>query len=58
MRRAGLAVAVADAAPEVKAAAHWVTRLPGGRGAVREVCDLLLQAQGKWEEVVRQWVGS
>jgi 3-deoxy-D-manno-octulosonate 8-phosphate phosphatase (KDO 8-P phosphatase) len=50
MARVGLAVAVADAAPEVRAAAHWVTTLPGGRGAVREVTDLLLKAQGKWQE--------
>ena len=56
LRRVGLAVAVADAAPEVKAAAHWVTSLPGGKGAVREVCDLLLKAQGKWEEIVSPWV--
>lgn len=48
MSRVGLAVAVADAVPEVVAAAHWVTANPGGRGAVREVCDLLLKAQGKW----------
>ena len=52
MGRVGLAVAVADAVPEVLAAAHWVTSLPGGRGAVREVCDLLLKAQGKWPGVV------
>lgn len=44
--RAGLAIAVADAHPEVLAAAHWCTRLPGGRGAVREVCDLLQDARG------------
>src|SRR5919206_3609267 len=41
MRRAGFAVAVADAAPEVRAAAHYVTALPGGYGAVREVCELI-----------------
>jgi 3-deoxy-D-manno-octulosonate 8-phosphate phosphatase (KDO 8-P phosphatase) len=52
MARVGLAVAVADAAPEVKAAAHWVTAAPGGGGAVREVTDLLLKAQGKWNEMV------
>ncbi|MGP8049355.1 MAG: KdsC family phosphatase [Desulfobaccales bacterium] len=52
MARAGLALAVADAAPEVAAVAHWVTQGPGGRGAVREVCDLLLKAQGKWPELV------
>jgi 3-deoxy-D-manno-octulosonate 8-phosphate phosphatase (KDO 8-P phosphatase) len=55
--RVGLAVAVADAVPEVRAAAHWVTTLPGGDGAVREVCDLLLKAQDKWEELVRPWRG-
>lgn len=48
MAQVGLAVAVADAAPEVLTGAHWVTTLPGGRGAVREVCDLLLKAQGKF----------
>jgi 3-deoxy-D-manno-octulosonate 8-phosphate phosphatase (KDO 8-P phosphatase) len=53
LARVGLAVAVADAAPEVKAVAHWVTAAPGGAGAVREVCDLLLKAQGKWEEAGR-----
>jgi 3-deoxy-D-manno-octulosonate 8-phosphate phosphatase (KDO 8-P phosphatase) len=54
--RVGLGVAVADAVPEVKAAAHWITGLPGGRGAVREVCDLLLKAQGRWEELLRPWM--
>ena len=45
MRLAGLAVAVADAHTEVRDEADWVTSLPGGRGAVREVCDFLLSAQ-------------
>lgn len=45
MREAGLAVAVADAHREVRAAADWVTALGGGRGAVREVCDFLLAAR-------------
>ena len=45
LEAAGFAVAVADAHPAARAAAHWVTSLPGGRGAVREVCDLLLQAR-------------
>lgn len=53
MARVGLGVAVADAVPEVKAAAHWITSAPGGRGAVREVCDLLLRAQGRWLEVAQ-----
>lgn len=46
MREAGLAIAVADAHPEVRAEAHWVTSCGGGRGAVREVCDFLLAARG------------
>jgi 3-deoxy-D-manno-octulosonate 8-phosphate phosphatase (KDO 8-P phosphatase) len=45
LRRAGLAIAVADAHPALVAAAHWVTQSKGGRGAVREVCDLLLSAR-------------
>jgi len=56
MSRAGLAVAVADAVPEVVTAAHWVTTNPGGRGAVREVCDLLLKAGGKWEGIISPWM--
>jgi 3-deoxy-D-manno-octulosonate 8-phosphate phosphatase (KDO 8-P phosphatase) len=46
MRLAGLAVAVANAHPWVAEAAHWQTRLRGGEGAAREVCDLILHAQG------------
>ncbi len=51
--RAGLAIAVANAAPEVKRAAHYVTARAGGDGAVREVVELVLKAQGKWEQTVR-----
>lgn len=43
----GLSFAVADAHPAARDAAHRVTRLPGGRGAVREVCDLLLEARSR-----------
>jgi 3-deoxy-D-manno-octulosonate 8-phosphate phosphatase (KDO 8-P phosphatase) len=49
MRRCGLAVAVANAVAAVKAEAHYVTTAHGGRGAVREFCDLVLRAQGKLE---------
>lgn len=49
MQRVGLAVAVANAHPWVRERAHWRTRLAGGAGAVREVCDLILAAQGKAE---------
>ena len=46
MRRVGLAVAVADAHPFVTRHAHWTTRAGGGRGAAREVCELVMEAQG------------
>ncbi len=52
LRRAGLAVAVADAVPEVKEQAHWITSRPGGHGAVREVCELLLKARGNWPAIL------
>lgn len=46
MREVGLSFAVADAHPQARRAAHVITRLPGGKGAVREVCDYLLEARG------------
>jgi 3-deoxy-D-manno-octulosonate 8-phosphate phosphatase (KDO 8-P phosphatase) len=52
MQRVGLAVAVGDATPEVKRAAHFVTRANGGRGAVREAVELILKAQGKWDSLI------
>ena len=51
----GVRVAVADAAPEVRALADWVTRAGGGRGAIREVVETVLGAQGRWEEVVERF---
>ena len=50
--RAGLAVCVADGAPELKAVCHYVTRRLAGRGSAREVVELILKAQGRWEEAV------
>jgi 3-deoxy-D-manno-octulosonate 8-phosphate phosphatase (KDO 8-P phosphatase) len=47
LRRVGLAACPADARPEVKEAVHFVARSPGGRGAVRELCDLILRAKGR-----------
>jgi 3-deoxy-D-manno-octulosonate 8-phosphate phosphatase (KDO 8-P phosphatase) len=55
MRRVGLAAAPADAAPEVREIAHFVTECPGGRGAVREVVDLLLHAADKWKQVTERY---
>jgi 3-deoxy-D-manno-octulosonate 8-phosphate phosphatase (KDO 8-P phosphatase) len=48
MQRVGLAAAVANAVPEVKRTAHFVTARSGGDGAVREVIELIVKAQGKW----------
>lgn len=56
MRRCGLGVAVADATHDTRAAAHYVTSLPGGFGAVREVCELLLKAQGRWDELMKGYL--
>lgn len=56
MQRVGLAVAVADATEETRAVAHYVTHLPGGFGAVREVTDLILKAQGRWAELMRKYI--
>ena len=51
MTRVGLAIAVANAHPWTKKHAHWVGSTPGGHGAVREICELLLQAHGLLDEV-------
>ena len=55
LKRVGLAVAVPDAAEEVKNIAHYVTKNRGGRRAVREVCEIILKAQGKWEAVTKRY---
>ena len=55
MHRVGFAIATANARPEVKQQAHFVTASPGGQGAVREVAELLLKAQGYWQEILRKY---
>lgn len=55
LTRAGFAVAVGDGVAEAKAAAHYVTKSAGGRGAVREVIEMILQAQGKWNSFVENY---
>jgi 3-deoxy-D-manno-octulosonate 8-phosphate phosphatase (KDO 8-P phosphatase) len=55
MTRAGLAVAPANARPEVKAAAHWVTKARGGDGAFREMTEALLKAQGLWTAILERY---
>ena len=56
LRLAGLAVAVADATEETRAHAHYVTNAKGGNGAVREVCELLLKAQGHWTDLISKYL--
>ena len=53
-QRAGLAVCVAGGAPELAAVCHFTTRRLAGRGTAREVVELILKAQGRWEEAVPQ----
>lgn len=55
LRRVGLAVTVADAVEEVKPHVHHVTERAGGRGAVREVCDLILKGSGAWASVTDRY---
>ncbi len=56
LRRVGLSATVADAAPEVREAAHWVAQLDGGRGAVRELIERILQAKNRWADIVARYI--
>lgn len=56
MCRVGLAVAVQDAHALVKKHAHWLTAQPGGRGAARDVCELIMEAQGYLEQRLQQYL--
>ena len=56
MGQSGLAIAVADAVEEVKTRAHYVTKADGGNGAVREVVELILKAQGRWDDLVKSYL--
>ena len=55
MNRVGLAIAVADASEHLFDAAHYVTIAPGGRGAVREVAELILGVRGRWSKVAGKY---
>lgn len=54
LNRAGLAVTVPAADDKVRAASHWITSREGGHGAVRELCDLIIEAQGKTDQVLAE----
>ena len=55
LKRVGFSAAVADALDVVKKSANYVTKSAGGHGAVRELCELILQAQGKWPEIASKY---
>jgi len=55
LKRVGFSIAVADAVPEARTIVDYVTKRPGGRGAVREVCEMILAAQGRWGEVAARY---
>lgn len=56
LSRVGLAAAPADAAAEVRARVHWISRHDGGRGAVREFLQRVLEARGAWTPIVESWL--
>jgi 3-deoxy-D-manno-octulosonate 8-phosphate phosphatase (KDO 8-P phosphatase) len=58
MRRCGLAIAVKNARPEVKAEAHWITPHAGGDGAARDAVEYILKAQGKWKRAVEEYISE
>src|SRR6202795_792765 len=58
MRNCGLAIAVKNARPEVKAEAHFVTAHAGGEGAARDAVEYILKAQGKWKKAVDDYIGE
>jgi 3-deoxy-D-manno-octulosonate 8-phosphate phosphatase (KDO 8-P phosphatase) len=55
IRRVGLGVAVGDGVAEAKAAADYVTKAPGGLGAIREIVEMILKAQNKWDLVISEY---
>ena len=58
MLRSELAVAVVDAVEETRSVAHYITHEKGGRGAVREVVELILKSQGRWSDLVEEYLRS
>jgi 3-deoxy-D-manno-octulosonate 8-phosphate phosphatase (KDO 8-P phosphatase) len=55
LRRVGVGIAVANARPEVKRAAHWTTHAAGGHGAIREAAEAILKAQGHWPGILKKY---
>lgn len=55
-KRVGLAITVPNAVPQAKQAAHWMTQAKGGKGAIREVCDMIIQAQNLWPAIEKRYI--
>lgn len=55
LKRVGFAVSVPNAVEETRNAAHYITKARGGWGAVREICDLIIKAQGKWQDIMSRY---
>jgi 3-deoxy-D-manno-octulosonate 8-phosphate phosphatase (KDO 8-P phosphatase) len=58
LKKSGLSVTLADASEEVKRVSHYVANNSGGKGAVREVVELILKAQGLWEKLIQRFYGE
>ena len=58
MRAGGLAIAVKNARPDVKKEAHYVTPHVGGDGALRDAVEFILKAQGRWQRVLKNYIGE
>ena len=55
LRRVGVSFAVADALEAVKKVVHYITENPGGRGAVREICEIIIKAKGRWPDATARY---
>jgi 3-deoxy-D-manno-octulosonate 8-phosphate phosphatase (KDO 8-P phosphatase) len=55
MKRVGFPIAVFNAVPEIKQASSYITLRHGGRGAVREVAEIILKSKGKWEQILKEY---
>jgi 3-deoxy-D-manno-octulosonate 8-phosphate phosphatase (KDO 8-P phosphatase) len=58
LARAGLAAAPGDAREDVRSRVHWVSAVPGGHGAARDLIEVILRAQGKWDAIVREYMNE
>ncbi|MFA5388652.1 MAG: HAD-IIIA family hydrolase [Candidatus Omnitrophota bacterium] len=58
LKRVGLSIAPPEAAEEVKRACHYITKKGGGKGAVREVAEIILKSQGLWDKAIKEYTGD